>query len=278
MDNQTNIFLTSNDQVPEFVSSCKHGAQVAMLKENETDLPIYFRLHKKEDSEKLVILFNGAVDREKTGIMTFQRWSWADDFDVNVLNIADGTLDTGEIQIGWGVGNEDFWFIDEIDSLIRIIMKELGVTENNLTLYGSSSGGFQAITCGLKFPKCNVVMENAQTDVRKYYPSAVEKLAGAAFKSITFEEFSSNYENRLSLSTIIDNHNKAPNTLIIQNINDKFHMKNHTLPLMNHLRASDIEDNLFEFYFYFGQSSHSPMNKDKLLLLIEMFTEKKDLQ
>ena len=278
MEKQPNTFLTSTAQVPEFVASCKGEPQIAVLKENEKDLPIYFRLHKKEGSEKLVILFNGAVNREKTGIMTFQRWSWAKDFDANVVNIADGTLDTGQIQIGWGVGNEDFWFIDKIDSLIKNLMEELNVAEHNLTLYGSSSGGFQALTCGLKFPKCNVIMENAQTDVRKYYPSAVEKLASAAFPSLKFEEFCSNYEHRLSLNTIIDNSNKSPHTLVIQNINDKFHMKNHTLSLLNHLKESNIDDCLFEFFFYFGANSHSPMSKEKLLLLIEMFITKKDLK
>ena len=70
------------------------------IEKNNLILPIPGLLYLEKKSEFLTVLFNGALNREKTGYLTFQRWSWIERIGTNVL-IFPPTLTGG---LDWGTG------------------------------------------------------------------------------------------------------------------------------------------------------------------------------
>ena len=67
----------------------------------------------------MIVLFNGAVDRKKSDLPVFQRRTWIDDIDANVLILDDPTLQMDdEMSVGWYIGskNENPVFLNRNDA------------------------------------------------------------------------------------------------------------------------------------------------------------------
>ena len=84
--------------------SDNRSVNVFRFKVENSNSSIFCGMVKIEDnSDNLLVLFNGAVDREKHDYETYQRWSWIEQIPHNVLIIPDITLAQGKFALGWGV-------------------------------------------------------------------------------------------------------------------------------------------------------------------------------
>ena len=221
-------------------------------------LPLSGMLKIEEDSNQLVVFFNGAVNREKYTFEAYQRWSWMVKLPYNVLILADGTLSEGEFSLGWGVGRPDSWFIETAGSFLQDFMKKSGFEESQTILYGSSAGGFQAFQCAIQMKECTVIMENPQTNVFRYYDHHVSPLLNSIHFGPDEDQIMAEYGIRFDLLESAKHSEFVPRTLYVQNINDSFHYKNHLKPFQTGIDEMKYGLDRIEYDLYEGENTHSP--------------------
>lgn len=54
----------------------------------------------------------------------FQRFTWAEEFDCNLIFYNDPTLYLGDVSLGWGYGNNDEHYLKVISEIIDILIKK----------------------------------------------------------------------------------------------------------------------------------------------------------
>ncbi|MDE6202659.1 MAG: hypothetical protein K2G19_04210 [Lachnospiraceae bacterium] len=123
----------------------------------------YKCLLQKKDSDYLYVLFNGAIGKSIKRRKYFNRWSWANLIDANVLNILDPMYFLyHNLPIGWYWGTSDIDFRQEMAILIKKTASALQIPFSNIVLYGSSAGGTAAIYTAHYIPGCTAVALNPQ--------------------------------------------------------------------------------------------------------------------
>ena len=272
------VMIEFNEQLTErdIINIPREQLYMFNIKNNSSVFPIPGLIYLKKDSKFLTVLFNGAVNREKTDYLTFQRWSWVENIGTNVLILPDSTLNMGNFPLGWGVGNPSEWPIKSMVETINNFIEKINLSEKNTLLYGSSAGGFQAFLCGLLMEEVNVVMENPQTNVFEYYRKHVDVLLGKCYPNMKEKDIMNNFGERFSLMSAIEKYDKLPFFIYIQNINDKFHHSNHYLPFISKLNKLKNKEknnsfmtsaiNLIEIE---GEETHDPRGLDQLINIIK---------
>ena len=185
--------------------------------------PFWWRIN---DHEKWTVFTPGRFDRSKP-VPAFQRSSYADDLQHNVVSVFDPMLlRSKNLPLGWFIGVRNLDFASMLSDLVVMMSDELGFSSSDLLIYGSSGGGIPALRVATKMPECSLYLSNIQTDPRRYYPRFYRQMAKVAFGSLSDEHIERDYGNRLS-SYDWD----GQFTLnLAQNVHDKFHYENHFLP------------------------------------------------
>jgi len=155
------------------------GADRKLLIESEgVWFPVLIRVSKRYNS-RLLVMYNGAVDRErsKSGLV-FQRSSWVDDFNATRVHFADPTiLEFPDMSIGWGQLSRERWGIEVYVEILNELRKALLLPTADRTLhYGSSAGGHQAIMTAALDRGSRCLANNPQTDITKYWPGHQARL------------------------------------------------------------------------------------------------------
>ena len=110
------VMIEFNEQLTERDINNIPSEQLYMfnIKNNISVFPIPGLIYLKKDSKCFTVLFNGAVNREKTDYLAFQRWSWIEEIETNVLILPDSTLKNGSFALGWGTGVPSEWYIESM--------------------------------------------------------------------------------------------------------------------------------------------------------------------
>ena len=236
----------------------------------ETELNFYS--HFKPKSKSLTIMLPGAVNRSKT-IYNYQRHSWSDEIDGSVISFLDPTVASdNDITIGWFQGSENAYAIPILISFIKNILKINNITEDNLTLFGSSAGGFTSLKIANEFPSSRVIVINPQTQVFRYFKKEYEKLISYVFPGQVLEQVTKLYNDRLKISLSLEN--RLSPVLYYQNLEDKHHVQFHLTPLLDSINEDSYEivdglnqefytDKMLKVIYYSDiQSGHSPLGKE----------------
>lgn len=172
------------------ISEALHGVDAVnsdarfMVRVGDWLFPVLLRL-SAEHSEKLLVLFNGAVDRTRSesGIV-FQRSSWIGDFRATRLHICDPTpLRFPDMSIGWGQLSREQWGIPLYKHIVDALRQEIGLPGAESTVYyGSSAGGHQALMTACLDRESHAVANNPQTDITNYWPGHQKRLFKKVFK------------------------------------------------------------------------------------------------
>lgn len=91
-------------------------------------------------SEKTIIFGSGAYDNKKIAPPVFQRFTWAEEFDCNLIFYNDPILYLGDISLGWGYGNKDGYYLKVISEIIDILINKINLYKDKVNFYGSSGG------------------------------------------------------------------------------------------------------------------------------------------
>ena len=145
---------------------------------------------------RLLVTLNGAVKREegKDPREVFQRRTWIDAFDANVLMISDATLHPeNKIQIGWAQGNGSGALISAMASSVEFIRDALDLDNQQVVFFGSSAGGFQAVALHGYFPGSRFLVNNAQFDWTLYHPTHVQRISDHSYDGLAVEVIRKEY-------------------------------------------------------------------------------------
>ena len=152
-------------------------------------VPCHF-VPDEEYSNRLLVTFNGAVDRDgsKDPREIFQRRTWISSLNANVLMISDATLHPdNDLQIGWAQGNGTDALIRAMIECVEYFRDKLGLRNDQVLFYGSSAGGFQAVALHGWFPGSRFLVNNAQFDWTLYYPTYVGHIAEHSYGGLDIE-------------------------------------------------------------------------------------------
>lgn len=258
----------------EFDSIPKNTHYIFNIESENSIFPIPGLIYLEAESEFLTVLFNGAVDRDKSDHLTFQRWSWIKKIRTNVLILPDPTLTRGNFALGWGAGLPSEWPILRMSETINNFVNKIGISNENVALYGSSAGGFQAFLCGMMLENVKVIMENPQTNVFRYYERHVDALTNECFPDISQDGILEKFGERFCLIQAIKKYGRSPFFIYVQNKNDVFHQNRHYTPFKKGLIELGIEENSFQVNIIDGEKTHSPGGIDQLVgILKEVFRE-----
>ena len=239
--------------------SDNRSVNVFRFKVENSNPTIFCGLVKIENtSDNLLVLFNGAVDRDKHDHETYQRWSWIENIPCNVVIIPDITLAQGKFALGWGVGRPDAWFMASVSDFLKSFVQHLSLDVKKTILYGSSAGGFQAFQCGILLQEALVIMENPQTNVFNYYKQHYMPLVTDTNFGDSESEIAIKYGKRFDLIQSINFSRFLPKTIYLQNVNDRFHYTKHLIPFKKSLELSNHDSTVIEYRLIEGENTHSP--------------------
>ncbi|MGQ1836896.1 hypothetical protein ACT4S2_00365 [Kocuria turfanensis] len=160
-----------------------------------------FLLVPKARATALLVMQNGAVDHSRVTDVVFQRSSWSEDIDHHQLYFFDPTTGTpDQLSLGWGQGNRDNWIFDDVLTAVRHISNGLGVTSPLQRVhFGSSAGGFMALTLMALDEGSTAVVNNAQFDWTRWMPTGLNPLRAALFDNMLPADLRSQFPIRTSV-------------------------------------------------------------------------------
>lgn len=239
-----------------------------LAKEREgMEIPCLVRIRKELSDAPLLVTFNGAIQRSKApdGVV-FQRSSWLDEIEANVIQIADPTLRKfSNLQIGWGQFSKETWAMDSYTRLVNVLRDVFDFAAAERTLfYGSSAGGFQAIATATLSKGGRVLVNNPQLDWSQYLPPFVQALVRNVFDGIELEQLRAEHPWRVNVFELCRRENYVPDTEILVNLSSQQDFQNQLLPSVTALAEGDLAGKTPKVcYKVYADPAfgHNPLNK-----------------
>lgn len=214
-----------------------------------------FNFSFKSNVEKIIFFLPGAFDRKRQ-MPKFQRVSYFTELDnCHCISLFDPSLfQSSDLSIAWFQGNEEKFYIDGLIKLVKSIVSNLQIKNENILFFGTSAGGIPSFNLAKEFSGCNVFAGNIQTNALLFYPSSVEKLLKTCYAGKSKEEVFSRYKERVSIDHIICDFN----LFYVQNVFDKYHHKLFFKPFSE--SHKNIKGQLIEYSH--EKSGHNPVSKE----------------
>ena len=189
---------------------------------------------------KLFVMTTAAVERSRMTLPNFNRWTWAGagKFPGHVLCIADPTLELNEdMKLGWYLGTESHDATDELCKIVLQCANALGVSKDQIVFWGSSGGGFAALSLASRIEGATAVSINAQTDVFAYESKRVVQMVKKfCFADHSVEDIKQMFGWRVDMSLAWEK-NQRSKIIFIQNRLD-IHHHYHYQPFWTSLGGS----------------------------------------
>ncbi|MFQ1995832.1 hypothetical protein [Aeromonas sp. 602826] len=188
-------------------------------------------------SDKLIVFLNGAINRNKSQPPVYQRRTWLEHLQYNVLIVPDQTVELNEtLELGWYLGAKNSNYIHKIAKLVAEISHELNITNDSIIFYGSSGGGYAAIILSTFLVGSRAISINPQTILKKYNKCVYDK-----FIADTGHDENTPY---LNVTTCMEELKYIPRLTLIQNKLDRHHYVQHFKPFIKWYfeNSSDISN------------------------------------
>lgn len=230
-------------------------------------------------SDKVLVMGSGAYDYEKYELPVFQRFTWINDFDCNVIYYNDPTLYLGNITIGWGYGSSKKYYLGEIARILTDITNIICIKNENIIFYGSSCGGFMSIVLSTLIKGSTAIVNNPQTDISKYYIVPVSRLFKSIYKNYDIKNIVENNLYRISVLETMRIESYIPKIIYLQNIACRFDMMNHLTPFIEGLQLLEsicFKNNININLYYDNKQGHNPLSKKDTKNIINLVLENND--
>ncbi|MGM0853924.1 MAG: heparinase II/III domain-containing protein [Bacillota bacterium] len=240
------------------------------------DVKYEFYINLKKDSDRLVVLGSGAYNSAKMSPPVFQRFSWAEDIHASTIYYNDPTLYLGKINLGWGQGTEDRFYLEELAGILDEIFIRLSATRDKVTFYGSSAGGFMSLYLAGLLKGTSAVVNNPQTIVNNYYEGHVTRMYECAYPNLSKEDILKQFTQRLNIIEFYKSIKYIPTVYYLQNLGCNHDVKNHLTPFVESIKAvnESYGFNNIKFDYYFNkEQGHDPLDQEQTL----KFLNKNDL-
>ncbi|MHC6176432.1 hypothetical protein [Glutamicibacter sp. X7] len=227
------------------------------------------RIHFKPEATKVVFLLNGAVNRSKAPGPILQRSSWTDEINGSCINIADRTLvDDPEMSIGWAQGDGGRYLYEQ-HSLAVAISDYLGMKDSRRRIYfGSSAGGFQALSMASLDKGSTAIVNNPQVDWTRYYKSVVDRVRESCFQGATLSQIRNDSNIVTDVGRFMKSRSYVPKIQYYVNSASRADVAIHLHALLTNIRYVSNHSSLRINHYYDEESGHNPMNKEATISAI----------
>lgn len=178
-------------------------------------------LNLKKHSDKLIICGPSAIDSKKIMPPVFHRWSWAKKLPYSTIIVSDPTLETGEFNIGWFLGDNEEYHLPKVVNVIIKLISQISVSRENTFFYGTSAGGFSSLMMAALFKGSKAIVQNPQIDISKY--------KGDFFRQLVKHNYNGSLPSseRLNVISWYERIKYIPDVYYIQNTYDTHHFDIH---------------------------------------------------
>lgn len=231
------------------------------------DIDIPFATMVRPETDKLVIFYNGAVNRSiSPDGKCFQRSTWIDHFDFNCLFIADPTIvRRNDLRLGWGQINSDTFCGELYPKVINEIGEHLGIAPDKRLHYGSSGGGFQALVSSAADKGSRALVNNPQTDWLLYdSPNSINSVLQNELKSKPVDAWLSSQPWRFRVWDWFSRVENIPNFRLLLNTASPNDRDEHVPALIQGLNKlhSRFPEAMWEIVSYHDSvSKHNPADQ-----------------
>ena len=241
---------------PLFLSVNYHGVNYELL------------VNRNNHSDKLLVFGSGAYNAEKMKPPIFQRYSWSSEFAQSTIFYNDPTLYHGVMNLGWGQGKEERFYLEELSAILRVMMKMMNIPSEKTLFYGSSAGGFMSLILAGFIKGSSALVNNPQTIITNYYQSHVDKMLKAVHPNLSRQEILERYQERLHILEFYKKIEFMPKITYFQNIACNHDFVKHYTPFVQGLK--DMDEDIFnrevEFILYANKEhGHNPLDKEESL-------------
>lgn len=221
----------------------------------------------KKDADRVLLLYNGAVDLQKKSSPIYQRATWVNEFDAHVINIDDPSVRLRpDVAIAWGQGTLDHYYSESVHAITNVITSSLGVSDPNRHVhFGSSAGGYQAFAAAVMDQGSTAVINNPQIDwLQHFMPTHVGRLLEVSFNGLSEDELRSSHSSRHDVTRFAELAGNFPNTHYWVNVAfESDILVQYRAFCEGAARCANlIENRLIETVFYSNPSQgHNPLFK-----------------
>ncbi|MED1305546.1 glycosyl transferase family 2 [[Bacillus thuringiensis] serovar konkukian] len=236
-----------------------------------------FIIRIKPESPNVIILGSGASENQRPPI--FQRYTWMEDFEDTLIFYNDPTLYLGEINLGWGQGTVDRYYLNEIAIILEKIIIKMHVTKENVLFYGSSGGGFMSLILAGYIKGSSALVNNPQTILTNWYTESIKQAFNLSYPNLSIEEIEKLFAERINVIAFYNKIKYVPHIYYLQNIAAEFDMKNHLEPFITGLQQinENCMINQVKVDLYFDKHlGHIPLEKNKIMYYINLLKRKND--
>ncbi|AVI42543.1 heparinase II/III domain-containing protein [Bacillus pumilus] len=198
----------------------------------------HFQEAKNEKlKDQLVIIFSSLTEKNK---FRYNYIRTLENLHVNKLFILDDFGDQGAYYLG---RNKDFSIETTVNSLIQYFQRKHKIYNENITMVGSSKGGYAAIYFGIKNYVGNVIAGAPQSNLGHFLINQAEHPNIASYISGRAEKADQVYLDELLFKVIQQPSDVSPFIEIMVGSKDH-HLKNHVEPLVAALQERKFEISL----------------------------------
>lgn len=221
-----------------------------------------YRMHRRQ-GDRLAVFFPGLRSRTSTEVEYYNRLSWSDSFPHSCLFVADPGLSAKNptVRGTWFQGGKDFFSAEKVAQDIREISAEFGFSEARTVLYGSSQGGFAALSIGAYLTGAVVLAECPQSNVRLFnMKEDTNRAAKVCYGVDNIADVPANFEPRLNVLDLYKTKQFIPRGRILVKDSDEHAVDVHIRPLQQIDTRNRIVVNVFEGEL--GLGGHAPLPRE----------------
>ncbi|MEB9981050.1 glycosyltransferase family A protein, partial [Bacillus cereus] len=189
-----------------------------------------------------------------------------------VIYYNDPTLYHGEISLGWGQGELDRFYLQDIANILKLLLIKLQVDSKNVLFYGSSGGGFMSLILAGFVKGSTALVNNPQTNLMKWIPVPVNQVFNLSYPGLSREEIEEKFGERINITDFFKSIEYVPNIYFLQNVACEFDVQNHLLPFISGLEQMDenteVNQILVDLYFD-KKAGHAALEKNETIEYIK---------
>lgn len=215
-----------------------------------------FLVRFSSTNKNLICFGSGAYDPKRLSPPIFRRHSWQHRFEESVIYYNDPTLYVDpDIIIGWGVGKNDKWYLQDITKIISVLAAKNGVKSKNILFFGSSGGGFTALILSAFIKKSTVIVNNPQIFLANYAKQHFNQMVDSCFDNLDFNTILTKYGYRFDVLEIFKREKYMPNITYLVNIDSKPDISNQLIPFINHISSFEYFNDV-TILLYHAENGH----------------------
>lgn len=249
------------------------------LKIIKDGIDFYFTINLKENNKNAVVVLKETLDsfNDNSNIASNILYK---QFNANCILLYDISIRNTKLDLGWGVGTPENYYLLEYSTIIKTILELLDIKDNNTVYFGKDSAAFMAMGMGTLHKNSHVVVDSPV-----FFPNRIDngvhikRLFKEKFKGITSKDIYSNYPERFSVTSLMKKVNYYPPITIIQNKLNINHMSVQILPFFEMCDKYNINIEKIEIlYFQKAQNiENTPYEKILSIINAKFNTIKKNL-